>query len=288
MFYAYFMKSFAQFNEDIFIFDVFKKKKVNDGIFIEFGAWDGVHLSNCKLLADNKWAGFFIEGNKKRYEDCKKNYSENKRIEVINKFIDKNFTLDNLINDYKIEKIDLLSIDIDGKDLTELKRLTLIKPKVIIIEYNSTIPLDVECEDFEGGNGSSYLSIKNFLKIKNYQLIHASNCNLIFIDQNFNNDEFKEINSKDIMKNLNLLRYGFNNFGEMFFIENKKIVKKEIFKFPTMKNFIVFQPVPKFLRNLTDENGKGYKIVKILYSNLILLLFRPILFFKKIFNINKN
>ena len=119
-------------------------------------------------------------------------------------------------------------------------------------------------------------------------MIHASNCNLIFIDQNFNNDEFKEINSKDIMKNLNLLRYGFNNFGEMFFIENKKIVKKEIFKFPTMKNFIVFQPVPKFLRNLTDENGKGYKIVKILYSNLILLLLRPILFFKKIFNINKN
>ena len=156
------MKSFAQFNEDIFIFDVFKKKKVNDGIFIEFGAWDGVHLSNCKLLADNKWGGFFIEGNKKRYEDCKKNYFENKRIEVINKFIDKNFTLDNLINDYKIEKIDLLSIDIDGKDLTELKRLTLIKPKVIIIEYNSTIPLDVECEDFEGGNGSSYLSIKIF------------------------------------------------------------------------------------------------------------------------------
>ena len=26
---------------------------------------------DSKLLADNKWAGFFIEGNKKRYEDCK-------------------------------------------------------------------------------------------------------------------------------------------------------------------------------------------------------------------------
>ena len=67
-----------------------------------------VHLSNCKLLADNKWAGFFIEEIKKDMKIVKKIILKIKGL-LINKFIDKNFTLDNLINDYKIEKIDLLS-----------------------------------------------------------------------------------------------------------------------------------------------------------------------------------
>ncbi len=278
------MKTFAQFDEDKFIFDLFNKKNVSEGTFIEFGAWDGVYFSNCKLLIDNNWSGIFVEGDKLRYKECEKNYLNNHKIKVVNKFINENYTLDDLVNDNEIKKIDVLSIDIDGKDLTELKRLKLLKPKVIIIEYNSSIPLDVECEDTLGGNGSSYLSIKNFLIQKNYQLIHFTYCNLIFIDKEFNQSEYKEIKNHDIIKKLNPLRFGFNNFGEIFFIENKKVVKKELFKFPTMKSFVLFQPVPKFIRNLTDENGKGYKFIKIIYSNFVLLILRPNLFLKRIFS----
>jgi hypothetical protein len=106
---------------------------------------------------------------------------------------------------------------------------------------------------------------------------------LIFIEKNFNQNEIKKAEVSQMMEKLRPMRVGFNNFGEMFFIENKKIIKKELYKFPTMKNFIVFQPVPKFIRNITDENGKGFKILKIIYSNLILLILRPNLFLKKIF-----
>jgi len=127
------MKSFAQNNEDIIIIDLFIKKNIKSGVFVEFGAWDGVHLSNCKLLADHNWSGFFIEGNPMRFEECKKNYKDNGKIKVLNKFIDEKYTLNDLIKENNIDKIDVLSIDIDGKDLTELKRLTLVKPKIIII-----------------------------------------------------------------------------------------------------------------------------------------------------------
>ena len=278
------MKSFAQNNEDKIVIDLFFKKNIKNGVFIEFGAWDGVHLSNCKLLADHDWSGFFIEGNSLRFEDCKKNYKDNNKIKVLNKFIDEKFTLNDLIKENNIDKIDVLSIDIDGKDLTELKRLTLVKPKVIIIEYNSTIPFDVECEDNIGGNGSSYLSINNHLSKNNYELINFTVCNLIFIEKDFNQNENKKVEVFEMIEKLKPVRFGFNNFGEMFFIENKKIKKKELFKFPTMKNFILFQPVPKFIRNVTDENGKGFKILKIIYSNLVLLIIRPNLFLKKILN----
>ena len=278
------MKSFAQNNEDEIVIDLFFKKNIKNGVFIEFGAWDGVHLSNCKLLADHNWSGFFIEGNSLRFEDCKKNYKDNNKIKVLNKFIDEKYTLNDLIKENNIDKIDVLSIDIDGKDLTELKRLTLVKPKVIIIEYNSTIPFDVECEDNIGGNGSSYLSINNHLSKNNYELINFTVFNLIFIEKDFNQNENKKVEVFEMIEKLKPVRFGFNNFGEMFFIENKKIQKKELFKFPTMKSFVLFQPVPKFIRNVTDENGKGFKILKIIYSNLVLLIMRPNLFLKKIFD----
>ena len=280
------MKSFAQFNEDKIVINFFLKKNIQSGVFVEFGAWDGVHLSNCKLLADNNWSGFFIEGDFLRFKECQNNYKKNNKIKVLNKFVDESYTLDNLIKDNNINKIDVLSIDIDGKDLTELKKLKLIKPRVIIIEYNSSIPFDVECEDNFGteGNGSSYLSIYNHLSNNDYELIDFTPCNLIFIEKKFNQNENKKVEISQMIEKLKPIRSGFNNHGEMFFIENKKIVKKEFYKFPAMKSFIVFQPIPKFIRNITDVNGKGYKIFKIIYSHLILLILRPNLFFQIIFN----
>ena len=277
------MISFAQYNEDQILINLFLKKNIKNGVFVEFGAWDGIHLSNCKLLAENNWSGFFIEGNYNRFKECVENYKKNKKIKIINKFINEKYNLENLIKENDISEIDILSIDIDGKDLLELKRLNSIKPKVIIIEFNSHIPFDVECEDRFGGNGNSYLSINNYLSKKNYKLINFTPCNLIYIDKNFDQNENKEVEVSQMIEKLKPLRFGFNNFGEMFFIENKEVVKKEIYKFPTMKSFILFQPIPKFIRNITDENGKGFKFLKIFYSNLILLILRPNLFLKRIF-----
>ena len=276
------MTSFAQHNEDQILINLFLKKNIKSGIFVEFGAWDGIHLSNCKLLAENNWSGFFIEGNYNRFKECVENYKKNNKIKIINKFINEKYNLENLIEENGISEIDILSIDIDGKDLLELKRLKSINPKVIIIEFNSLIPFDVECEDRIGGNGNSYLSINNYLSKKNYKLINFTPCNLIFIDKNFDQNQNKEVEVSQMIEKLKPLRFGFNNFGEMFFIENKEVVKKEIYKFPTMKSFILFQPVPRFIRNITDENGKGFKLIKIFYSNLILLILRPNLFLKRI------
>jgi len=276
------MTSFAQHNEDKILINLFLKKNIKSGVFVEFGAWDGIHLSNCKLLAENNWSGFFIEGNYNRFKECVENYKKNNKIKIINKFINEKYNLENLIEENDISEIDILSIDIDGKDLLELKRLKSINPKVIIIEFNSLIPFDVECEDRIGGNGNSYLSINNYLSKKNYKLINFTPCNLIFIDKNFDQNQNKEVEVSQMIEKLKPLRFGFNNFGEMFFIENKEVVKKEIYKFPTMKSFILFQPIPKFIRNITDENGKGFKLLKIFYSNLILLILRPNLFLKRI------
>ena len=55
------MKSYSQFGEDLILLDFFSKTKLNKGFFFEFGAWDGIYLSNCRLFYEKGWEGCFVE-----------------------------------------------------------------------------------------------------------------------------------------------------------------------------------------------------------------------------------
>jgi hypothetical protein len=171
---------------------------INKGFFLEYGAWDGKHLSNCRHLYENGWKGCFVEGNKSRFLDLKKNYIHDNDVILLNIFVDQEHnTLDNILSKNNISELDLLSIDIDGKDLLILKTLTKIKPKVIVIEFNQNIPFDVIYEDnTEESIGSSFLAIKNYANKIGYQLIHATMSNLIFINREFNKNFFLEMDKE--------------------------------------------------------------------------------------------
>jgi hypothetical protein len=276
--------SYSQFSEDLFIANIFHKKNINKGFFMEFGAWDGKHLSNCRHLYENGWRGCFIEGNKSRFLDLKKNYIHDNNIVLLNIFVDsQDNTLDKILSKNNIIELDLLSIDIDGKDLLSWKTLTKIKPKVVVIEFNQYIPFDVSYEDSTGESiGNSFLAITNYASKIGYQLIHSTMSNLIFVNKDFNNKFFLEIDQEQVFSLLKPTRVAFNNYGEMIFFKGYQLERKEYFRFPSKKSFITFQPIPKFLRKLTDVNGDGYKLLNILYSNLIFLLLRPNLFIKRI------
>ena len=108
--------------------------------FVEFGAWDGIVLSNCKKLFDNGWSGLFIEGDKKKYSELYNNYKNNKNIITINKFVDddKN-SLDKILVDNNINTVDFCSIDIDGLDLEIFKGINEIYPTIICIEGGQVV-----------------------------------------------------------------------------------------------------------------------------------------------------
>jgi hypothetical protein len=276
--------NYSQFSEDLFIANVFKQKNINKGFFMEFGAWDGKYLSNCRYLYENGWKGCFIEGNKSRFLDLKKNYIHDNNVVLLNVFVDQaDNTLDKILTQNNILELDLLSIDIDGKDLLSWKTLTVIKPKVIVIEFNHSIPFDVSYEDnTEESIGNSFLAITKYANKTGYQLIHATTSNLIFINRDFNKNFFLEIDQEQVFNLLKPMRVGLNNYGEMIFFRGYQLERKEYFRFPTKKSFITFQPIPRFLRKLNDVNGNGYKLLNILYSNFIFLLLRPNLFIQRI------
>ncbi|CAH0997062.1 hypothetical protein EMA8858_03199 [Emticicia aquatica] len=159
---------------------------------VEFGAWDGKYLSNCyNLISNLGWNGVMIEGNSNKYRQLQQTYKGNEKTYLFNRFV--NFTgknsLDNILQSTPIPiDFDILSIDIDGNDYHIWDSLKIFMPKVVIIEFNPTIPSDiafVQERNIDVSHGSSLLSL-NILGIsKGYELIGTTLCNAIFVKKEY-------------------------------------------------------------------------------------------------------
>jgi len=93
---------------------------IKKGHFVEFGAWDGINVSNCRKLFEEGWSGVFIEADKKRFRELQKNYDSVKQIMCINKRVEINRPnrLDKILNQYAPdENITFMSIDVNGVGL---------------------------------------------------------------------------------------------------------------------------------------------------------------------------
>jgi len=182
---------YSQNGEDGVIEEVLKRLDIKEGKFVEFGAWDGIYLSNTYNLLKNKnWSGFYIEADKQKYDELKKLkdiYGD--RIITANEFVGFHgeTKLDFLIKKYTDFDInfDLLSIDIDSFDYQVWESLLNYKPIIVIIEVNSSIwPPREQVHVDHNTQGSSIISTIKLGKNKGYTLIcHTGNC--IFIRDDF-------------------------------------------------------------------------------------------------------
>lgn len=138
-------------NEPI-IQNIFNTLNIKQGFFLEFGAWDGINLSNARLLFENNWNGMFIEGDKTKFEDLRNNYS-NTNILVENIYLDdQQNNINEVLKNNKIRHIDFCSIDVDGMDLRLFKTFKEVLPTVVCIEgaqvlhplFEGTISFEIE------------------------------------------------------------------------------------------------------------------------------------------------
>jgi len=60
---------YSQNGEDGIIEELLKRLNINNGWVCEFGAWDGIHLSNTFNLVKKNFNAVFIEGDKNKYND---------------------------------------------------------------------------------------------------------------------------------------------------------------------------------------------------------------------------
>jgi hypothetical protein len=164
--------------------------QIRRGWFVEFGAWNGKHLSNTFALLEDGWEGVAIEADTGRYRELVKTAAGvNGRLYALNAYVapSGDSRLDELLKGTPAPTdLDLLSIDIDSCDYWVWDSLQMYSAKVVVIEINSAVPVGTECvpsADNSGGPGASFSSMLKLGHQKGYALVcHCGN--MIFVERN--------------------------------------------------------------------------------------------------------
>jgi hypothetical protein len=143
---------------------------------VEIGANDGLWMSNTRHLINCGASSLFVESDFALYQQCVENWKNNPRVRVQCCHVDRKN-----INAFIDNRCDVLSLDTDGGDYEIFKGLQ-VKPKIVIVEIDSSIPPDVD--GFNSDGGASYKTMVELGKEKGYELLcHTGN--LVFIAGRF-------------------------------------------------------------------------------------------------------
>ena len=234
----------SQFGEDGVIEEIFNRIGTTNKICVEFGAWDGIHLSNAWNLWHNKdWTALLIEGDKAKHELLVSNTKEFNNVHPYLAYVapEGENSLDSILKKVNFPKdLDMLSIDIDGDDYYILETLNNFKPRLILIEYNPTIPPDVDIVQTKGEYfGCAALPLLRLGHMKGYKLAHVTDTNLFLVKEElFSKLNFAEPNLKDVFvySHLTYLISGYD--GKSFLVGKPPYTQlnpvPESYNFPTL------------------------------------------------------
>lgn len=312
---------FSQHGEDGIIEKILEILPEKDRYCVEFGAWDGIAMSNTRNLIINKgYSAVLIEGDSAKFEELKRNYAENPNVITMNRFVGfgEDDNLDQILKDTPVPvDFDFLSIDIDGNDYHVWKAIKKYRPKVVCIEFNHTIPTEVEFvqqPDHSINQGASLLSLVKLGKEKGYELVATTLVNAFFVRKElFPLFEIEDNRPETLRTNLDYVTYIFLGYDGTLFLrgyrkspwhegleldESKmQILPDFLRKYPQNYNELEEKLYREYLQ-LLKKFPKSYEIAKrklfgkYRVTNLIalfrkgfhLLFSDPITFFKKFFS----
>lgn len=221
---------FSQSGEDGMISKIFEIIGTTSKISVEFGAWDGIYLSNTANLwtSDSSWQGVLIEGDQDKFKQLLSTVSFFPNCKAINAWVGKDTDdcLEMLLHKNGIiQDIDLLSIDIDGNDYYMIESLDDIRPRVIVVEYNPTIPSHYDIyAPYSKDNqiGASVGALMRIAEGKGYKLVGLSTLNAFFVRaEEF--DKFNHLETQLPMINIHNYVVCITTYdGKFAFISNKK------------------------------------------------------------------
>lgn len=157
---------------------------------VELGALNGVHGSNVWSLVQKRgWSGVLIEADNTQFERLQKEYAYYSNVHCINAYVsfEGEQSLDNIFSQTPLPRtFDLFSLDIDGNDYHLWESLNKYRPRVMVVEFNPSIPNSiafVQPRDMRVFQGSSLRSLIELGKQKGYELVAANETNAFFVLQ---------------------------------------------------------------------------------------------------------
>jgi hypothetical protein len=207
------LKVYSQNDEDGILEEIFRRLGISKGRFVEIGVEDGLECNSLYLL-HRGWIGTWVEGDPKRRTEIETTFKS---------IIDRRLTLafgrvtaeninDLLSRIVGANDLDLLSIDIDGMDLYLWQALEVVRPKVVVIEYNAKWPPHVIKQpvydpafSWQGGDycGSSLEALCQVAEVKGYRLVgtNITGVNAFFVREDLTSDLFPAAGAGEALYN---------------------------------------------------------------------------------------
>jgi len=180
---------YSQNGEDGIINGIFTKIGLTNKFFVEFGVGNGTECNSRYLREKKNWTGLMMDGNENPRENVKREFITAENIQ-------------DLFEKYNVpQEFDLLSIDLDFNDFWIWNAIKDYKPRVVVIEYNSTIPFseskvvkyDTQAT-WDGTNffGGSLAAMIQLGQAKGYTLVGCDNrgINAFFVADDLISDHF--------------------------------------------------------------------------------------------------
>lgn len=125
---------YSQYGNDGIIEAILNTIGKHGGMFVEFGAGDGIKGSNCRKLWEESWCGLFIERRSDNFKRLFNEYSKDKRAKCLNLEVGFENLFDDIIDEHLGITPFFCSIDINGFDLDVFETFKKHLPDVVCIE----------------------------------------------------------------------------------------------------------------------------------------------------------
>jgi hypothetical protein len=198
-------KVYSQHDEDGIIQEIFRRIGAAQRTFVEFGVESGIECNSVKLLVEG-WRGQWIEANPQACNAIGAMFDaflKDRRLTLTAGFVTAE-TINGLIEKAGFSgEIDLLGIDIDFNDYWIWKAIEVVKPRVVVIEYNDGLhqPLSVTVpyQPNRSGDGSNYFgaslaALVGLGRANGYRIVgcNISGSNAFFVREDLCADHFVE------------------------------------------------------------------------------------------------
>lgn len=178
----------SQQGEDGILQALFKILGTTDKYCVEFGVGSGRQCNTAHMAGRCGWTGLWMDGKVPKRSTA---------LPVRQEFITAENILD-LFKKYAVPtEFDLLSIDLDGNDYWIWKKLAAYRPRVVIMEYNASIPpTESKVMPYNPSHlwdrtdyyGASLLALERLGRSKGYSLVACDNfgVNAFFVRDDVN------------------------------------------------------------------------------------------------------
>lgn len=211
---------YSQHDEDGILLYIFGLIGVVSYRSVEICAGNGIECNTANLLLNHRWTGLLVDGNPKNVSAAKEFYLSRPETmhwppDIVGEWITRDNVNDVIQTAGYSGEIDLLSLDVDGVDYWLWEAITVVSPRVVVLEYNHLLGPEVSlsvpyrdnfvAEFTEFGSDYAGASLQAFVKLgrsKGYRLVgtNAIGTNAFFVRNDIPAELLPEANPADAFK----------------------------------------------------------------------------------------